>query len=521
VILEGAGKANEQKTQCLLFSATTPSWVKEIGRQYQKDVLHIDSTTEEGGARVANTVRHCAVQLPPGADSKKSVLEDIIAVEISRDAKEYESDDENDNPILAAAKARKKKSAHAMQQKIFGKTIVFTETKKAADELVSGGIFKSLSAQALHGDVGQKQRDATLNAFRAGAFNVLVATDVAARGIDIQDVDLVVQFDPPRDVDTYVHRSGRTGRAGKKGVSVLLFNPQQAKDIVRIERDLGHGFKFDLVGPPSTEAALKAVAKTSALACMSVPDETAAFFREAAEMVLKEEDPVDIVARCLASISRRSAEVQSRSLMTGELGMVTVEMVNTRGRPVAANDVMFTVGKLARMSHRDGQLEFDGDVGKIQANRDTGAAIFDMSVEDAKKLVEFSKDVDAGGNEFKLLKELEVERDQNFGRSFGGRGGRGDGGRFSRSGGGRGVYSSGGRGAYSGGRGRGIDRQGARESGYRGNVHGQNRRSDHEGRQGRDGYRANVDNRSSSVGTGERKFGGRYDSRRSNDSGGW
>jgi len=82
--------------------------------------------------------------------------------------------------------------------------------------------------KALHGDVGQKQRDATLNAFRAGAFNVLVATDVAARGIDIQNVDLVVQFSPPRDADTYVHRSGRTDLAGKKGTSSLLFDPRKA-----------------------------------------------------------------------------------------------------------------------------------------------------------------------------------------------------------------------------------------------------------------------------------------------------
>ena len=88
----------------------------------------------------------------------------------------------------------------------------------------------------MHGDVGQKQRDATLNAFRAGAFNVLVATDVAARGIDIKDVDLVIQFSPPREVDTYVHRSGRTGRAGSKGTSVLLFAPREARDIVKIER---------------------------------------------------------------------------------------------------------------------------------------------------------------------------------------------------------------------------------------------------------------------------------------------
>merc|ERR1712157_422928 len=133
-------------------------------------------------------------------------------------------DEEVENPTAHAIKVAKQNTTSAMQQKIFGKTIVFTETKSLADELVSGNIFKSLTAQALHGDIGQRQRDATLAAFRAGAFNVLVATDVAARGIDIKNVDLVIQFDPPRDVDTYVHRSGRTGRAGTNGVSVLMFS---------------------------------------------------------------------------------------------------------------------------------------------------------------------------------------------------------------------------------------------------------------------------------------------------------
>jgi ATP-dependent RNA helicase DDX21 len=223
-ILNGVGSDNPKKTQCLLFSATTPPWVKTVGKKYQDNVLAIDSTTEEGGVRVAKLVRHLAVQVPPGEDSKKSILEDIIAVEIAKDADDGTEVVIENNPIATAAAAKKRKGNNAMQQKIFGKTIVFTETKRMADELVSGSTFKSLSAQALHGDVGQQQCDATLNAFRAGAFNVLVATDVAARGIDIQDVDLVIQFDPPRDVDTYVHRSGRTGRAGKKGVSVLLFN---------------------------------------------------------------------------------------------------------------------------------------------------------------------------------------------------------------------------------------------------------------------------------------------------------
>lgn len=131
---------------------------------------------------MAKTVRHLAVQLPPGIQSKRAVLEDIIAVEISKDIIDEDSDDDDEelkisNPLAYAAASIKKKGTHTMQQKIFGKTIVFTETKREADELVSGGVFKSLTAQAIHGDVGQKQRDATLKAFRTGAFNVLVATD--------------------------------------------------------------------------------------------------------------------------------------------------------------------------------------------------------------------------------------------------------------------------------------------------------------------------------------------------------
>lgn len=459
IILEGVGSANERKTQCLLFSATTPPWVRDIGRQYQEDVLSIDTTAEQGGARTATTVRHLAIQVPPGPHSKKSILEDIIAVEISRDSKVDNigdgEEEERENPIAAAAAAKKRKSHSAMQQRIFGKTIVFTETKRDADELVSTGVFKSLTAQALHGDVGQKQRDATLNAFRQGAFNVLVATDVAGRGIDIQDVDLVVQFGPPRDPDTYVHRSGRTGRAGKKGTSVVLFEPNQARDIVKIERSLGHGFKFELVGPPSTEAALGAAAKTSAIASRGVPDETAKFFKEAAASLLAEgESPEDVVARCLAAISRRSTAVQSRSLLTGESGMATIEMSNSRGRPVSPGDVMFTVSKLSRMSRREGDLGFEGDVGKIQSNFETGTAVFDMSVEDAKRLVEFSKDIDAGGASFTILKQMDVERGRNFGmpsrrRDYNGKfQGRGNEKINYRERGGGGAYRGAGGGAY-------------------------------------------------------------------------
>lgn len=508
-ILKGVGSANDQKTQCLMFSATTPPWVKQIGRQYQEDVLAIDSTTEEGGARVAKTVRHTAVQLPPGQESKTSILEDIIAVEISRDKKVKKpvadnDDDEEDrgaiNHIAEAAKAKKAKHHNTMQQKIFGKTIVFVETKRLADELVSGNVFKSLTAQALHGDVGQQQRDATLNAFRTGSFNVLVATDVAARGIDIKDVDLVVQFDPPRDVDTYVHRSGRTGRAGQKGVSVLMFNRQQARDIVKIERDLGHGFKFDLVGPPSPEAALKAAAKTSAMACQGIPEETADYFKESAAELLEEYDnPQDIIARCLAAISRRANEVQSRSLITGEPGLVTLEMKGANGRAVAPNEVMFTVGKLSRLSQNvGGDLAFDNDVGKIQTNPETGSAFFDMSIGEAKKLVNFSQDVDAGGSEFSLVHEMEIERGRFFGNERRG-GGRGWNDRNGRGGGG-GRYGGGPRNSYGGGGGNNYRR------------HSYGRDNSHTGRSNRYGGGRDYE--------GGRGDGGRYQGRRKWDSNG-
>lgn len=195
-------------------------------------------------------------------------------------------------------------------------------------------------------------------------------------------MDLVVQFSPPREVDTYVHRSGRTGRAGRKGTSVLLFDSDQARDIVKIEKSLGHGFKFELSGPPSVESALEAAAKTSAFACNSIPDETAEHFKSAAMALLEHsENPADVVAKCLAAISRRSNSFLSRSLLTGESGYLTIEMSNTKGRPVSTGDVMFTVSKLARMSRRnDDENGFDGDVGKIQINAETGIALFDMAV---------------------------------------------------------------------------------------------------------------------------------------------
>merc|ERR1739842_293642 len=118
------------------------------------------------------------------------------------------------------------------------------------------------------------------------------------------------------------------------------------------------------------------------------------------------------------------------------------------------------------MGKEGGEFTFDGDVGKIQTNYDTGSAIFDLGVEDAKKLVEFSKDIDAGGAVFSLMKELEIERGRNFGQTYG-RGGRGRGGRGGGRFGGRGGRGRGGRGGNGNSRNfRGNDRYDRGGGGY-------------------------------------------------------
>lgn len=116
------------------------------------------------------------------------------------------------------------------------KVMAFTRTKQASDSLARALDAAGLSAAALHGDHGQARRDRTLAAFRRGTLRVLVATDVMARGIDIEDVTLVVNFDIPEQPETYIHRIGRTARAGRRGTALSLCAPEERQSLREIER---------------------------------------------------------------------------------------------------------------------------------------------------------------------------------------------------------------------------------------------------------------------------------------------
>ena len=118
------------------------------------------------------------------------------------------------------------------------RTLMFTRTKVAADRLARDLRREGVKAAPIHGDLRQAAREKSLRQFIAGELPVLVATDVAARGIHVDDVDVVVQFDPPSDHKTYVHRSGRTARAGESGVVVTLSLWDEELDVKRLQRRL-------------------------------------------------------------------------------------------------------------------------------------------------------------------------------------------------------------------------------------------------------------------------------------------
>ena len=129
-----------------------------------------------------------------------------------------------------------------------GLALVFVRTKRGADRLVRKLVNRDVRAVAMHGDMSQNARERALAGFRAGRTTTLVATDVAARGLDLVDITHVINFDPPEDDKGYVHRVGRTGRAGRGGSGITFVLPEQQADMSRVASRLGHRAQFEREG---------------------------------------------------------------------------------------------------------------------------------------------------------------------------------------------------------------------------------------------------------------------------------
>jgi ATP-dependent RNA helicase RhlE len=129
-----------------------------------------------------------------------------------------------------------------------GLVLVFVRTKRGADRLAEKLARRDVAAVALHGDMSQNARDRALGRFRDGKVQTLIATDVAARGLDLADITHVINFDPPADDTSYVHRVGRTGRAGRSGNGITFVLPEQQADVSRVAVRLGHREQFESEG---------------------------------------------------------------------------------------------------------------------------------------------------------------------------------------------------------------------------------------------------------------------------------
>jgi ATP-dependent RNA helicase RhlE len=137
---------------------------------------------------------------------------------------------------------------HELHDPERGLTLIFVRTKRGADRLVKRLRARDIEALAMHSNKSQAQRTKALARFGSGHVDTLVATDVAARGLDVDDITHVINFDAPDDRDGYVHRVGRTGRAGRRGVGVTFVGPEQVADMRKIAGDLSLRDEFAKAG---------------------------------------------------------------------------------------------------------------------------------------------------------------------------------------------------------------------------------------------------------------------------------
>ncbi len=191
-----------QTRHTMLFSATMPGPVVALARRFMNRPIHIRASDPDEGQIQAN-IKHLVYR------AHNLDKDEVIARILQADGR--------------------------------GRTIVFTRTKRAAAKLVEELNDRGFNAAAVHGDLGQEQRERAMAAFKAGKKDVLIATDVAARGIDVDDVTHVINHTIPEDEKTYLHRAGRTGRAGKTGIAVTFVDWDDLHKWALINRALEFG----------------------------------------------------------------------------------------------------------------------------------------------------------------------------------------------------------------------------------------------------------------------------------------
>ena len=447
----------DKKPQTLLFSATLPKWVRELMTKFlSPDYVTVDLVGAGNNARkTPKNVRHLAMSCPYA--ERGAVLRDMLLLtkcDLVADGEE----EAKPCPIP--------KEIADMYGTGQGRTIVFTATKHEADSLYGSLSAAGLDCKAIHGDVAQQQRDITLQNFRKGKFSILIATDVAARGLDISGVDRVIMCSVPKDAESYIHRSGRTGRAGQAGISIVMYSRDNIPMLARIERKAG--IKFVRIGVPQCSSLIRTMVDTTLKTLADVSESTAALFKtDAAAYIAKVGDPVEALSRALALIVKVPEQDQMHALLSGNPGYVTLFMHTDR--PFAFSGQAFHA--ITRIT---GTTEGIRDTTRVD-----GGALFDAEIPLAKRLLALK---DVHGVSFtrvlKLPEDMGIpaEDEVRGGRGASSGGGRGGGYGSNRGGGGGNRGYGGGNGGNRGyGNNRGYGGGGGGNRGY-GNNGGGGRR---------------------------------------------
>jgi len=205
------------------------------------------------------------------------------------------------------------------------KCIIFCRTKKEVDRLASHLTSQGFKVSSLHGDMEQKQREVTIRAFKQGLVDIFVATDVAARGLDVNDVTHVFNYHLPFDSESYVHRIGRTGRGGKSGEAITLVNPGELRAIKRIERDVGATMTSQVIPTRTELQASKDNTLFSQIAQTPITEEGIDLVR-----TLQHDLDIVAIAQLLASHVLSKTEIKGRERIG--LSMQEIERLIERAR---------------------------------------------------------------------------------------------------------------------------------------------------------------------------------------------
>lgn len=228
--------------------------------------------------------------------------------------------------------------------------LIFCRTKKGTDELVSSLEIRGYAASALHGDLSQRERDHVIKKFRQGTIEILAATDVAARGLDISHVTHVINFDIPQDPDSYVHRIGRTGRAGRTGMAITLVEPRELKHL-RFIQHITHK-KIDRHFLPTLADALERRKQQLASQLLDVSKQPLGDFINLANELLEENDSTYLLAAALKLLSDQGRQIETAELEPATPATTKIKIPRGRAHGIRAKSLIDLITRKTRLRPR-------------------------------------------------------------------------------------------------------------------------------------------------------------------------